>query len=96
MLGALGHAYAVSGKREKALDLAHQLEELSAQGHVLSWEIAEVYVGLGDWDRAFEWLESSYTEHHYMLPLLRNWPEFHAVATDPRYQSLIDRMRFPD
>ena len=96
MLGALGHAYAVSGVREKALDLAHQLEELSAQGHVLSWEIAEVYVGLGDWDRAFEWLESSYTERHYMLPMMRNWPEFHAAATDPRYQSLIDRMRFPD
>jgi Flp pilus assembly protein TadD len=59
---ALGHAFAVSGQSEKAQQLLGNLEKLSNRPYVSSADIAMIYVGLGDSDKAFAWLHKAYLE----------------------------------
>ncbi len=58
-LGDLGYVYAAAGKRADAIDLIRELEDKYAGKEAIGQHIATVYVGLGDKDKAFEWLESS-------------------------------------
>jgi hypothetical protein len=53
MLGALGHTYLLAGHRSEGLDVLRQLETLADQRHVFAYEIALLYVALGNWDVAF-------------------------------------------
>ena len=58
--------------------------------------IAKVYDGLGDSDRAMEWLERSYTEHSPFVPGgIRSefWTD--RLRSDPRFQDLLRRMKYP-
>jgi TolB-like protein/DNA-binding winged helix-turn-helix (wHTH) protein len=57
--------------------------------------IAEVYVGLGDKDEAMRWLEQGYKERDLWLALLKVWPRFDPLRSDPRFQDLLRRMNFP-
>ena len=53
---------------------------------------AYVYIGLGDWDRAFEWLERVHQEHAAGLGLLGVDERYDPVRSDPRLQSLLRRV----
>ena len=57
--------------------------------------VALVYVGLGDKDRAFEWLDKAVQARNWQLPLLTAEPTFASLRTDPRYQPLIARLNLP-
>jgi TolB-like protein/DNA-binding winged helix-turn-helix (wHTH) protein len=57
--------------------------------------VAEVYVGLGDKDEAMRWLEQGYKERDLWLALLKVWPRFDPLRSDPRFQGLLRRMNFP-
>ncbi len=89
----LAHAYAVSGRRREALQLLSELTEMSKQRFVSSWAFALVYVGLGDKDRAFEWLEKAYNERSGEMSVhLRPDPRMAPLRSDPRYRELLRRM----
>jgi TolB-like protein/DNA-binding winged helix-turn-helix (wHTH) protein/Flp pilus assembly protein TadD len=94
-LASLAHAYAVAGDRPQALKLLGELQELSKRRIVDPWEIAIVYAGLGDKDRAFEWLEKGYDERPNMLPDLKADARMNPLRSDPRYQELLLRMGLP-
>src|ERR1700752_5419285 len=59
VVGALGQAYALSGKKKEALACIAQLKEWSKQRYVYPHSIAMIYAGLGDKYPAFEWLEKA-------------------------------------
>ena len=94
-LAMLGHAFAVTGHPDKARDILHQLKERSAQSYVSAYSIAEVYLGLGDQDQVFAWLERAYAERARQLVMLKGEPQFDSLRSDPRFQSLMERMNFP-
>ena len=58
-LGVTGHIYAVSGVKAEAQQVLTQLNELSKREHISAFSRAIIYVGLGDKERAFEWLGES-------------------------------------
>jgi serine/threonine-protein kinase len=89
----LGYAYGVSGQERRARDALDRL--LSDKRYVEPISIAKVYVGLGDRDRAVEWLNGAYEERCSELTHLFAWPTYDAVRTDPRVQDLLRRMNFP-
>jgi TolB-like protein/DNA-binding winged helix-turn-helix (wHTH) protein/Tfp pilus assembly protein PilF len=91
-LGALGHAYAVTGERSKALKIVEQLKALLKQRRVDPRAMAEVYVGLGDKDQTIAWLEQVYREGSYGL---RADPRFDGLRSDPRFQALLARVGLP-
>jgi Tfp pilus assembly protein PilF len=86
----LGYAYAVSGKRTEAQKAIDQLIELEKLNRVLPSEIAMVYTGLGNRDRAFLWLEKSFAKHEN-LNFLKVNPWFASLRSDPRYADLLQR-----
>ena len=50
------------------------------------------YLGLGDNEEAFAWLEQAYREHSNVLMFLKTHPYFDPVRSDPRFQDLVRRV----
>ena len=91
-LGVTGHIYAVSGRRREAHQLLAQLNELSKREHVSAFSRALIYVGLGDKERAFEWLERAYTNREWYLWLLKEEKGVDPLRSDPRFTDLLRRI----
>jgi TolB-like protein/DNA-binding winged helix-turn-helix (wHTH) protein/Tfp pilus assembly protein PilF len=94
-IAALGHAYAVSGQREKAQQLLGNLKKLSTQRYVSSADIAMIYIGLGDNDQALAWLQKAFLERSWYFVLLRVDPRLDSLRPDPRFQALLRRVNLP-
>jgi serine/threonine-protein kinase len=56
--------------------------------------VANGYVYAGEKDRALEWLEKAYEQRHPGLPYL-GAPMYDGLRSDPRFQSILRRMRLP-
>ncbi len=93
--GSLGHAYAVSGSRDEAEKLLAELKDLSLQKYVSPYDIALIYIGLGQMDRAFEWLQKAYQMRTGLIVYLKVNPEFDSLHSDPRYTELVRKIGFP-
>ncbi len=52
----------------------------------------EIYVGLGDREKVFEWMEKSYQEHTNGMAWLAVWPGFDSIRGDPRFDMYLRRM----
>jgi TolB-like protein/DNA-binding winged helix-turn-helix (wHTH) protein/Tfp pilus assembly protein PilF len=56
---------------------------------------ASAYAALGEKDRAFQWMEKGFEHRDFFLTELRTNPYFDPLRSDPRFQKLLDRMKFP-
>jgi TolB-like protein/Tfp pilus assembly protein PilF len=95
VLASLAHAEAVFGQAASARKILAQLEETSRKSYVPSYYFALIYSGLGEKDRAFEWLERAYQERSTVLAYLRLDPRLEPLRSDPRYADLVRRLGFP-
>jgi serine/threonine protein kinase/Tfp pilus assembly protein PilF len=59
-----------------------------------AWHAGE-YARLGEKDQAFAWLEKAYAEKSGFLRLLKVFPFFDSLRSDPRYADLLKRMGLP-
>ncbi len=91
-LGALGHAYAVCGMRDKARDMLDQMQQESQERYISEYSRAVVHAGLGEKDEAFACLELAYEEHSDMMAWLTIGPEWTSLRSDPRFASLQRRV----
>ena len=91
-LSDLGYGYAVTGRRAEALRVLKELEENYAQGKSLGMYLAAVYVGLGDKEQAFAWLEKDFQQHSGTLTFVTWLVAFDDLRSDPRYADLVRRM----
>jgi DNA-binding winged helix-turn-helix (wHTH) protein/TolB-like protein/Tfp pilus assembly protein PilF len=89
--GYLGHAYGVSGRRAEARKTLAALLEASKQRYVSPLDIAQIYIGLDDRDRALAWLQKAYEEHVTYLLFLKVDPVYSRLLSDPRFQDLLRR-----
>lgn len=95
-VASLAYAYATTGKRAEAEKILHQLLHQSETSFVSPYMIATVYAGLGDNDKAFEYLEKAYQIRSTDLPyFLRADLRLDGLRSDPRFQDLVQRMNFP-
>jgi adenylate cyclase len=92
MKAALGRAYAKSQKKHEANEMLNELSELSKQQYVSAYEVATIYVALGNNEQAFQLLEQAYGEHSFHLVYLNVSPQFKPVSSDPRFQNLVQRV----
>jgi eukaryotic-like serine/threonine-protein kinase len=91
----LGHAFGATGNSPDAHKILNQLKERSTRSYVSSYCIAEVYLGLGEEDQVFEWLERAYEERARTLVMLKVEPEVDRLRSDSRLENLLQRMNFP-
>jgi TolB-like protein/Tfp pilus assembly protein PilF/tRNA A-37 threonylcarbamoyl transferase component Bud32 len=94
-VAALGHAFAVAGKRRKAEEVIDQLEGSSKEAYVAPYFLAAIYIALGRKDRAFEWLEKAYEEHSSWLLYLQEEPRLERLRSDSRFRDLTRRVGLP-
>jgi len=57
--------------------------------------VAEVYASLGDSAEAIKWLRRGYAERDAWLALVKVWPAFDPLRSDPAFAGLLADMRFP-
>jgi adenylate cyclase len=71
------------------------LERLSGRRFVTSYGIALVHAGLGQNDAAFASLNNAFGERSNWLVWLRLDPRWNGLRSDPRFEQLVSRLRFP-
>ena len=94
--GSLGYAYALAGRQDQARAVLEELEARSREQYVSPLHRVSVYSGLGDKERAFYWLEKAYRERSPGLAGLRITVTLEPLRSDPRFQDLVARMKFPE
>jgi tetratricopeptide (TPR) repeat protein len=91
----LGFAHGIARQKEKAQVLLRELQQRFERSYVSPPLVALVFLGLGDRDRAFEWLEKGYELHDSGIVRLETAPEFDALRSDPRFADLKRRVGLP-
>jgi hypothetical protein len=72
------------------------LAELAKTQYFSPAMIAETYARASEKDEAIQWLETAYEQRDPgMTGLLAN-PEYDPLRSDPRFQDLVRRMKFPE
>jgi TolB-like protein/Tfp pilus assembly protein PilF len=92
LLALLGHLYAVTGRQAAAREIISQLQQLSASQYVSSLYVALIYIGLGEKDQAFAWLDKAYAERSDFLVYLPTDPMADPLRSDPRFPVLLGRL----
>jgi TolB-like protein/Flp pilus assembly protein TadD/predicted Ser/Thr protein kinase len=93
---SLAHVFARSGDRRTAEKILSDLLAESKTKYISAYDVAAIYSGLDDKDQTFEWLNRAYEEHAGYLLFFGSDPRFKPLRPDPRFQSLLRRMRFPN
>lgn len=89
----LGHILARQGEEAKARSLLRELEAEASTGYVSPVALSTLFLGLGDRDRAMDWLERSYEERRGWLTYLRVNALFDPLRGMPRFEALRERMK---
>lgn len=90
-LGHLGNVYARDGNTAAAKRMIRLLQKNVQKDGVGRYEIALVYTGLGEKNKAFRWLDAAYQAHDVGLVYLRVDPCLNPLRSDPRFNVLLQR-----
>ena len=88
----LAYGYAAAGRRDEALKILVEQQKLEKQRYVSPYNFAIIYTGLGDKDRAFEWLTKCVEQRILIIQHLKSRPLFDSLRSDPRYVELLRKM----
>jgi serine/threonine protein kinase/Tfp pilus assembly protein PilF len=91
-LGQLGQAYARVGRTDDARKMLGRLEEMSTRRYVSPYHIAYVYEGLGEHDRAMDFLEQAYEERAGGIFGVKGSFLFRSLRGHPRFQAMLREM----
>jgi TolB-like protein/DNA-binding winged helix-turn-helix (wHTH) protein/Tfp pilus assembly protein PilF len=91
----VGYAHARLGHRSQAFRVLEQLRAASKQRYVPALSFAIVYVGLGEKEKAFLWLEKAYDERTNSLAYLKVQATWDTLRSDPRFADLVRRIGLP-
>ncbi|HKQ79526.1 MAG TPA: protein kinase [Blastocatellia bacterium] len=94
-LGVLGMNYGLAGRKVDANKTLNELLELNRRRYVTPVALVQVYIGLGDKDRAFDWLEKVYQERSNFMAFLKVIPMADPLRSDPRFDDLLRRIGLP-
>jgi serine/threonine-protein kinase len=95
-LAQLGQAYGMVGRTDDAREILRTLEEWAGQRYVSPYHFAYVYTGLGEPERALDWLERAYEERAGGIWGVKGSFLFRSLRTHPRFQALLKKMNLGD
>jgi TolB-like protein/DNA-binding winged helix-turn-helix (wHTH) protein/Tfp pilus assembly protein PilF len=91
-LGILGLAYGLADRKAEANKILDELLKLNKTRYVTPAAFVNVYIGLGDKDKAFEWLERAFQERSNYVAYLKVFPIADPLRSDPRFADLLRRV----
>jgi len=68
------------------------LKKRKQRGDVQAASFVIVYLGLGETEQAFFWLEEAFKEQSNMLQFVKVHPLFDPLRGDPRFADLVHRV----
>jgi tetratricopeptide (TPR) repeat protein len=86
---ALGHAYAVSGRKTEAKQTLRDLQRTSKKSYVSAGHFAIVHWGFGEKEAAVQWLQKACEERHSWLVFLKVDPIFDGLRSEPGFAELL-------
>ena len=89
----LANALVVAGRADEARTMLAELSRRRAERYVSPWALASIHAGLGEKAEALDWLERAFEEHDPALVWLKVHPRFDSLHGDPRFESLLARLR---
>ncbi len=92
ILAALGYTYGILGKKQEAFKIMEELRNLSNLRYIRPFYIAAIYIGLGDNDNAFFWLERAYNDRCDWMLNLRIEHMLEPIRDDPRFAELVKKV----
>lgn len=90
----LGVAYARSGQKENALEVANGMEKNLNKWY--AWGLAEIYAALGNKDKSIYFLEEAYKLRQDFIPWMRYYNNFKILRDDPRFKDIVKRLNLPE
>jgi len=94
-LSGLGHAYAAAGRKDRTVRIIEELQQLSVHDYVPARGIAEIYIGLGEKQHAFAWLDKAVQQRNGWLFHVKSNPRYDSLRSDHRYAELVHRIGLP-
>jgi serine/threonine protein kinase/tetratricopeptide (TPR) repeat protein len=95
MRAALAHSCGAAGRTKEAFEMLEDLTELAKQKYVAPYFLAGIHIGLGENDRAIDYLEKAYKEHSHWLIYLHLDPNMDGLRDDSGFQDLLRRVGLP-
>ncbi len=92
ILGPLGSCYAAAGDHARARSSLEELDRASQITYVAPITWVMIYLGLREFDRAFEWLEKAAQVRDVLICYLGVGPIYDCIRSDPRYTDLVRRI----
>jgi serine/threonine protein kinase/Tfp pilus assembly protein PilF len=86
---------AAAGRAEEARAVLDDIRALAARSYVKPYFLALAHVAAGDRDAAFEYFEQSFAEQEPWLIWFGTDPMLECLHDDPRFLSLLERMKNP-
>jgi eukaryotic-like serine/threonine-protein kinase len=94
-LATMGYVYGRMGHAADARKVLADLQTQSKSAFIAPSMFARVYIGLGNTEQAFAWLEKGYQQHDFWLTFITREPVYDPLRSDPRFQELVRRIGFP-
>jgi len=92
--GEIGSVLARAGLKKEALEQLEIINGLDLN-YIDPVSIGLIYMGLGDKDLAMQYFELGYQTHAPWMVYLKRGPPFDAMRGDPRFEKLIQKLKFP-
>jgi Flp pilus assembly protein TadD len=84
--------YATTGRKGEARKILNRLLTTSKRVPIAAHHVALIYVGMGENDEAFAWLEKAYEQHSPMMAWLKVDQRFDSLRQEPRFEDLMRRV----
>ncbi|TMG81113.1 MAG: tetratricopeptide repeat protein, partial [Betaproteobacteria bacterium] len=91
-LAQLGQAYAMAGDAAKAREVLRELEQRSRHAFVSPYHFAYVLTGLGEQDRAMDYLEQAFENRSGAIYGIKGSFLFASLQSHPRFTALLRKM----
>jgi serine/threonine protein kinase/Tfp pilus assembly protein PilF len=96
MLATFAYAAAQAGKTEHTEKALNKLLQLSKHKYVSAYDIAMIYIGLGQSKEALKWLEKALEEKAYLMVYLKVDPVMDPLRSKIKFKKILNKMAFPE
>ena len=86
---------AASGKKSEAEEFYQLVKKTLTSSEFPPFLHVKATAHLGKFDEAFEYLDKAISENNYWLFTLKVSPEWDPLRADPRFEKVLERMKFP-
>ena len=94
ILAAMGQDYALGGETARAREGLAKLARMAQTNYIPTTAFAIIHLGLGEHDRALEWLEKGLAVHDPPLASLKMHPVYDPLRGHPRFDALLRALNF--